>query len=243
MKRLAALAATAAAAALALAGTARAELTAPGPETSADRTLGTAPMSGPYDSAFDEKCADLRGSELHREATCARVRALRVGGLHAEIHRVGWGDGSGDYYLAIHTRTGWFVSDLPLQIETENGHAGHYDVGHVDSISVAEEQLAGDRAALSFQIRETWKTFCDECADGEHRDVPQGSFGQSATLVCSVVGGAPVCTAPLYTVGDDQRPPRVVGGKLIARGVELGEATEYGQEWHDLADGRYTIAL
>jgi len=233
-----------AAATLAHAGDARAEVTTASTTPRVDDpTIGTTPMSGPYETAFDERCADVRAGALRREATCKRVRAFRVGAMRAEIHRVGWYDGSGDYYLAIRTQAGWFVSDVPLQIETEDGHAGHYDLGKVDSIGVAQERLAGGHAALSFQIRETWRTYCDECGAGERRGQPTGAFAESATLVCSADGATPVCTAPMYTRGDVDHPPRVVGGRLIARGVEVGEPTEYGQEWHDLADGSYTIAL
>jgi hypothetical protein len=225
--------------------TARAGVTVPdrAPAPRRDTTLRGAPMSGPYDSAFDEKCAEIRGLELHREATCTRVRAVRIGGLRAEIHQVAWADASSDYYLALRTRDGWFVSDVPLQIETASGHAGHYDRGRVDAIAVAEERIDG-RAALSFQIRESWRTYRDECATDEARCAPGRAFTQSATLVCGVgAAGAPACTAPLYTVGDGDRPPRVVAGKLIARGVEVGEPTEYGQEWHALADADYEIRL
>src|SRR5262249_51559764 len=123
---------------VALASTASAEISTAHPAArSDDRTLGTSPMSGPYESAFDEKCAEISGDTLHREATCTRVRALRLGAMRAEIHRIGWGDGSGDYYLALRTRAGWFVSEVPLQIETQDGHAGHFDVGRIASIKVA----------------------------------------------------------------------------------------------------------
>jgi hypothetical protein len=223
---------------------ARAEITTASSAARTDaHTLGTTPMSGPYETAFDERCADVRAGALRREATCKRVRAFRIGAMRAEIHRVGWHDGSGDYYLALRTKAGWFVSEVPLQIETSDGHAGHYDLGKVDSIGIAQERLAGGRAALSFQIRETWRTYCDECGAGERRGQPTGAFAESATLVCSVDGATPVCTAPMYTRGDVDHPPRVIGGKLLAQGVELGEPTEYGQEWHDLADGSYTLAL
>jgi hypothetical protein len=234
------------AAVAALSTQARAEVTTTVTGAAVDaHRLATTAMNGPYATAFDEVCADVRDGALRREATCARVRAFRLGAARAEIHRVGWGDGSGDYYLALHTATGWFVSDVPLQIDSEDGHAGHYDVAAIDSIDVAQETLTGGRAALSFQIRQTWTTYCDACSDGERPAQPSGTFATSATLVCSVDGATAACTAPMYTRGelDHDHPPRVVGGKLVARGVELGEPTEYGQEWHDLADGRYTIAL
>jgi hypothetical protein len=206
-------------------------------------TLHGAPMSGPYTTAFDEKCAEVRDQAMHGEADCKRVRAMTVGASKVEIHRVGWADGSGDYYLAMRTDAGWFVSDVPLEIQTEDGHAGHYDLGKVDAIALGDEQVGGARA-LSLQIRESWQTFCDECAVPRDRSKPERSFSTSATLVCGVgAGGAPTCTAPLYTIGDDDHPPVIVGGKLVARGVEVGEATEYGQEWHDLADDDYAIAL
>lgn len=222
---------------------ARAELAAGAHEQHAAPVLRGAPMSGPYTSAFDEKCAEIRAGAMRGEATCARVRALRVGGLRAEIHKVGWGDDSGDYYLALHTRDGWFVSDLPLQLEMSNGHAGHYDVGTIDSIALGEERLAGG-PALSFQIRESWQTYCDECARPADRTRPTRSFSSSATMVCGVgAAGAPTCTAPLYTEGDGDQPPRIEAGKLIAKNVEVGDETEYGQEWHDLDDGRYLVEL
>ncbi len=206
-------------------------------------TLHGAPMSGPYTTAFDEKCAEVRDQAMHGEADCKRVRSMSVNGLRAEIHRVGWADGSGDYYLALRTDAGWFVSDVPLEIQTEDGHAGHYDLGTIDTITLGDERVGGARA-MSLQIREGWQTFCDECSVPADRSKPERSFSTSATLVCGVgAGGAPSCTAPLYTQGDADHPPVIVGGKLIARGVEVGEATEYGQEWHDLADDDYAIVL
>jgi hypothetical protein len=223
--------------------TARAEITAAGGAAHDAAILRGAPMSGPYTTAFDDKCAELRDAPMRGEATCKRVRAMRVGRLRAEIHRVGWADGSGDYYLALRTKAGWFVSDVPLEIESGDGHAGHYDIGEIASIAVGEEKL-GASTALSLQIRETWRTYCDECATAAERGVPERAYGTSATMVCGVgAGGAPTCTAPLYTMGDDDHPPRVVAGKLVARGVLVGEATEYGQEWHDLADDDYAITL
>ena len=222
---------------------ARAELAAGAPARHDTPTIHGAAMSGPYDSAFDEKCAEIQAGAMRGEATCARVRALRVGGLRAEIHKVGWGDASADYYLALRTQQGWFVSDVPLQIETQSGHAGHYDLGTIDSIAIGEEELQ-DGGAVSFQIRQSWQTFCDECAKPADRSRPTRSFRSSATLLCGVgASGAPSCTAPMYTEGDDDAPPRVEAGKLVARGVEVGDATDYGQEWHDLDDGRYVIAL
>ena len=206
-------------------------------------TLRGAPMSGPYATAFDEKCAEVRDLAMHGEAECKRVRSMQVGGVKAELHRVGWADGSGDYYLALRTDAGWFVSDVPLEIQTEDGHAGHYDLGKIDTITIGDERVGGAHA-LSLQIRESWQTYCDECAVPADRSKPERAFATSATLVCGVgAGGAPTCTAPLYTTGDDDHPPVIVGGKLIARGVEVGEASEYGQEWHDLADDDYAIEL
>jgi hypothetical protein len=231
-------------AAVLLASTAaHAEITAHVAAAHPDATLRGAPMSGPYTTAFDDKCAEVRGLALHGEATCKRVRALRVGGLRAELHRVGWADGSGDYYLALHAKDGWYVSDIPLQIETEDGHAGHFDVGTIDAIELAQVATPAGHA-LSLQIRETWATYCNACETEKARTTPERSYRTSATFVCGVgAGGAPSCTAPLYTIGDADHPPRIVGDKLIARGVMVGEPTEYGQEWHDLADDTYTIAL
>lgn len=229
--------------ALLAAAPAHAELASGVHEQHASPTLRGAPMSGPYTTAFDEKCAEIRAGAMRGEATCSRVRGLRIGGLRAEIHRVAWGDDSGDYYLALRTKDGWFVSDLPLQIELSNGHAGHYDLGKIDSIALGEERLDGGRA-ISFQIRESWQTFCDECERPADRSRPSRAFGSSATMICGVgAQGVPTCTAPLYTEGDTDMPPRIEAGKLIARGVEVGDETEYGQEWHDLDDGHYLVAL
>ncbi|HTJ42833.1 MAG TPA: hypothetical protein VL463_12105 [Kofleriaceae bacterium] len=219
--------------------TAHAEITARASASHDAPTLHGAPMNGPYTTAFDEKCADVRDLAIRGEATCKRVRSMKVGAMRAEIHRVGWADGSGDYYLSIKTAQGWFVSDVPLQIETEDGHAGHYDVGTIDSISVAKEKVG-----VSVSIRETWTTYCNACEEPRDRSRPERAFKSTATFVCGVgTNGTPSCTSPLYTIGDDAKPPRIVGTRIVARGVMTGEPTEYGQEWHDLADDTYTIAL
>jgi hypothetical protein len=221
--------------------TARAEVTAATRVHDA-AVLHGAPMSGPYETAFDEKCAEIRDQPQHGEATCKRVRSMRVDGLRVEVHRVDWADASSDYYVALHNDAGWFVSEVPLEVQTGNGHAGHYDVGTIETVALSQERIAGGEA-LSLQIRERWETYCDECTTERARKTPERSFATTATLVCGLgANGAPSCTAPLYT-GDDAAAPVFVSGKLIARGVEVGEPTEYGQEWHDLADDDYAVVL
>jgi hypothetical protein len=230
----------AALAAVAAVRTARAEVTARA--HAQDAVLHGAAMSGPHETAFDEKCAEIRETPQHGEATCKRVRAMRSDGLRVEIHRVDWADASSDYYVALQKNGGWYVSEVPLEIQTGSGHAGHYDVGTIETVTLAQERLRG-ADAVSLQIRERWETYCDECETERARKTPERTFTTTATLLCGTgADGAPSCTAPLYT-GDDAAPPVVVGGRLIARGVEVGEPTEFGQEWHDLADDDYVVAL
>src|SRR5262252_7540604 len=127
----------AALAAVAAARTARAEVNARTHGADAAVLHGTA-MSGPYEMVFDEKCAEIRDAPQHGEATCKRVRAMRSGGLRVEIYRVDWADASSDYYVVLQKGGSWYVFEVPLEIQTGSGHAGHYDVGTIETVTLAQ---------------------------------------------------------------------------------------------------------
>lgn len=212
---------------------------------SADPTLGTQAMDGPYPHAFRERCTELLAPGQGSIATgpCRRVRAFAVAGLRAEVNRIG-DDSFGEYYLSLRTAQGWFVSPVPIQVETEDGHAGHYDEGTIDAIKVRRAPLDRDPRALTVTIAETWRTYCGECDDGPRGRGVDRVFHETMALVCGIgTGGTPACTAPLYQTGDRPTPPAVVDGKLAVRGAEMGAPTEFGQTWSALEDGAYGIDL
>lgn len=209
-------------------------------------TLGTQAMDGPYPHAFSERCRELNavGEGSIAVGACRRVRRFAVGGVQAEIHRLG-DDAFAEYYLSMHTAQGWFVSPVPIQIETENGHAGRYDEGTIDSIKLRRVALDRDAGAFMVTISESWRTYCIECDEGPRgHAVPPPSYHDTGALVCGVgTGGTPACTAPMYQTGDRPAPPRVVAGKLAIRDSDLGEPTPFGQTWTALGQGIYAIDL
>lgn len=207
-------------------------------------TLGTQAMDGPYPHAFAERCRELSavGQGSIAMGTCRRVRRFAIGGVQAEVHRLG-DDTFAEYYLSMRTAQGWFVSPVPIQIETASGHAGSYDEGTIDSIKLRRVALARDPGAFTVTIAETWRTYCGEC-DERPRALPTPRYHETAVLVCGVgAGGTPACTSPIYQTGDRPAPARVVAGKLAIRNSDLGEPTPFGQTWSDLADGLYAVDL
>lgn len=209
-------------------------------------TLGTQAMDGPYPHAFTERCRELSavGQGSIAMGTCRRVRRFAIAGVQAEIHRLG-DDSFAEYYLSMRTAQGWFVSPVPIQIETESGHAGSYDEGTIDAIKLRRVALDHDPGAFMITIAETWRTYCNECDEGPRgHTLPAPRYYETAALVCGVgTGGTPACTSPMYQTGDRPAPPRVVAGKLAIRDSDIGEPTPFGQSWSDLSDGLYAVDL